>query len=455
MIEGKTGDEIIEIWNAYIASERASKGPDGNYWDAFDSARQTAIVDIKLILQELETGAITLPEFKSKLDSYNKRNNLWGFTATKGQMFFNQILRESEPNLEQFTKDYLLYIKEPTNRAEAVQKIEQLEKYSAAFYAKQEDKRRGPNPVSVGYFLSYFWQIRNPEKWPILYSSLLQAWEQLGLWSPIQEQGKAYEEFNRINEEIREVLQIETGTKISNWLIEHAFWHYLGNEISSRPKEKSKPASKERVIPPPIQPIEAQNTQLEIKPKFDLSEYLGTRASRLLALGSESEKPSSQKGYEFEQGVSEVFKMLGFDMTPYGQGKGRFPDAVLKYPRERVAFMVDAKAYSKGYSIGTDYRAIDDYISTIGQQLIKDGYSKLGFIIVSNSFIDSEAEQFAGKVTWNTEVRRFIFLETEALLYLLALKIKDGLSVTEIIGKLVGSGHHITPSKVLETFGDY
>ncbi len=77
----------------------------------------------------------------------------------------------------------------------------------------------------------------------------------------------------------------------------------------------------------------------------------------------------------------------------------------------------------------------------------------IGFIIVSNSF-KSNFESFINDVTWNTDIKRFILLSSEALLYLLAYKTKDRLSLSTIIESLIGFGNPVVSNNIIEEFDD-
>lgn len=94
-----------------------------------------------------------------------------------------------------------------------------------------------------------------------------------------------------------------------------------------------------------------------------MSDYLIPKVSRLVELGNKTEKYASAKGSEYEKLVAEIFKQLDFEVEILGQGSGRNPDAIIKLREENTAFLVDAKAYSNGYSLGIDDRAIKEYIN--------------------------------------------------------------------------------------------
>jgi len=161
----------------------------------------------------------------------------------------------------------------------------------------------------------------------------------------------------------------------------------------------------------------------------------------------------TSKESQYEKAVAEVFEQLDFEVETLGQGKGRNPDAILRCREDNTAFIVDAKAYSNGYSLGIDDRAIKEYINHHCPKLQKDGYKKIGFIIVSNSF-KSDFDSFVNEITWNTDIKRFILISSEALLYLLAYKTKDRMSLSTIIDSLIGFGNLVEAKDVIEKFDD-
>ena len=151
--------------------------------------------------------------------------------------------------------------------------------------------------------------------------------------------------------------------------------------------------------------------------------------------------------------VSEAFRLLDFEVEPMGQGSGRNPDAIIKYGEDHAAFIVDAKAYSEGYSLGIDDRAIREYINDYCPRLNREGLKKMGFIIVSNSF-KSDLEDFISAITWTTDVKRFVLLTSEALLYLVAYRAKDNLATKTIIDFLVSTPSPIRVEQVMAEFDD-
>ena len=443
MIDKEKKQQIHKIWDDYIANNKQVLDTKGNEFKDIDTARLEAIQQLKEIIKPFDKGDINIYEFKTSIDSFNKRNNLWGFTATKGQMFFNQLVKNSETKIDKLTVLLKQVISKPNNLTDALAKIDSLDKYCLTIYTKAKDKRKAPKPSSIGYFLSYFWQIHDYKQWPILYTSLINAYIELEIREEKLTQKETYEFFYNLNEEVKRILNNYSKTEINNWEAEHAFWNFKGNPN----KEFEKIKKESNIVTVDEEKIVSRNAS------FQLTDYLIPKVATLVELGNETEKSSSAKGSEYEKLVAEIFKQLDFDVEILGQGSGRNPDAILRLREENTAFIVDAKAYSNGYSLGVDDRAIKEYINYYCPKLNKEGYKKIGFIIVSNSF-KSNFDGFINEITWNTDIKRFILLSSEALLYLLAYKTKDRLSLSTIIESLIGFGNPVETSNIIEEFDD-
>lgn len=448
MIPTDKQQQIKNIWDQYIQSNQLVIDTKGKELVQIDDSRRAAIIELKKFINDFQSDRMNIYEFKTNIDSFNKRNNLWGFTATKGQMFFNQLVKVNESNISFLTNLLKSCIEQPKNLEDALAKISKLEKFCSEIYSKAKDKRKVPNPGSVSYYLSYFWQVQDADKWPILYTSLINAYIELDIWQENDTQAKAYEYFFNLNEEIKKILSDYTGTIKSNWDAEHAFWNFKGNPnkaIQEQPKKETKTAVVEIEI--------EEEKSITVTASFELSDYLIPKVSKLIELGAETQKSSSSKGSAYEKLVAEIFKQLDFEVETLGQGSGRNPDAILRHREENTAFIVDAKAYSNGYSLGVDDRAIREYINHYCPKLQKEGYKKIGFIIVSNSF-KSNFDSFINEITWNTDIKRFILLSSEALLYLLAYKTKDRIQPATIIETLVSLGNPIEAKDIIQEFDD-
>jgi hypothetical protein len=450
MIQENIKNKIITIWDKYISDDKKVIDTKGHVLEDIDSKRLEAIGTLKMIMKDFITGAIDLAEFKTDIDSFNKQNNLWGFTSIKGQMFFNLLLKtcETVEQTQKLTKLMKQCVAEPKDLPDALSKIEALDKYVSAIFDKAPDKRKTPNPGSVCYFLSYFWQIHNSEIWPVMYSSMIVSFTDIGLWQESKSQKESYETFFNLNEEIKQILSQHTNRAISNWEAEHCFWNFRTGK-GALPKKEAKAKEQKQVDTTKGAPISALT-----QASFDIYDYIPRVIANLIDLGNETETSSSSKGSKYEKVVCEVFKQLGFTVQPLGQGSGREPDLIAIHKEENVAFIIDAKAYSNGYVMGAgDERAIKDYINHYCPKLKKEGIQRISFIIVSNAF-KSDFAEYINDVTWKTDIKRFVLLSSDALLHLLAYRIKDQKTLSEIVEAIISLGTTISAQDVIQQFDD-
>jgi hypothetical protein len=65
--------------------------------EAWDQERVRVIEqNLNPLISGYLKGEVALSDFKSKVDSINKRHNLWGFKGIKGQMFFNMVVNVAD-----------------------------------------------------------------------------------------------------------------------------------------------------------------------------------------------------------------------------------------------------------------------------------------------------------------------------------------------------------------------
>jgi hypothetical protein len=448
MIPQNIQNKITAIWDKYITDNKIVQDTKGNDLENIDEKRIETIDTLKTIINNFLSNKIDVAEFKTNIDSINKQNNYWGFTSVKGQMFFNLLLKtsESEEQNKKLTELLKVCITEPKNLTDALNKIETLDKYSSSIFNKAPDKRKAPNPGSICYFLSYFWQIQNHQLWPVMYSSIIVSFTDIGLWVTSKNHREAYNNFYNLNEEIKQILSSHTGRSISNWEAEHSFWNF--RNVTAYPKTSKTKTTKTDEVK-----IESAVSALA-EATFNIYDFIPPISAKLIELGIETESSSASKGTKFEKAVCEVFRQLGFDVQYLGQGTGREPDLIAIYKVDNIAFIIDAKAYANGYMLSaSDERAMREYILHYCPKLKNEGFKKVGFIIVSNTFKPG-FEDFINDITWNTEIKRFSLLDSSALLHLLAYKIKDQLPLNVIIDAIVSLGSTISAIDIIQKLDD-
>jgi hypothetical protein len=144
-----------------------------------------------------------------------------------------------------------------------------------------------------------------------------------------------------------------------------------------------------------------------------------------------------------EQKIWIAGRMLGFEVEELGQGKGPVPDAIYRAETERrYAVLVDAKMRADGYDIGTDYRAINDYLDRKGKPLKKRAY-KVYYAIISHRF-KGDPHEAISRVRKHGVASNVTLLAAEALLHLIELKLKDHLLGLDEIQNVFEEGGIIT-----------
>jgi hypothetical protein len=131
---------------------------------------------------------------------------------------------------------------------------------------------------------------------------------------------------------------------------------------------------------------------------------------------------TSLSGMEFEQRCAGVLRMLGFDVTEYGQGTGRKPDGVAEDPINRYAVIYDAKSRTRHYTPGTDDRRIIEYIREERKHLMSQGYDVVYFLMISSAF-----GRISANSVFNIRAETGVnpsFITAENLLHLLSGKIQ-------------------------------
>ncbi len=264
MLKRRTEEESPFHLEVLPGERTAGAGRQGPTVPDIDSARREAAASLREYVSAFLSGQTDVDTFKTLVDSFNKRNNYWGFTAIKGQMFFNQLANSAGESRDDLARVLRSCLGGSEGIEDALGKIDFLEKHCRKFFDPAPDKRRAPNPGSVPYFLSYFWQLSDPERWPILYTSLVESFQALGAWKDFPSQRQTYEYFYSLNLEIKDLLSVVETSKIGFWDIEHAFWNFRGNP--SKPKASDKQKNREpESAPEPRPEASAQDSAVAVR----------------------------------------------------------------------------------------------------------------------------------------------------------------------------------------------
>jgi hypothetical protein len=163
-----------------------------------------------------------------------------------------------------------------------------------------------------------------------------------------------------------------------------------------------------------------QNTKAPDPTPLFISQFLPPVITDFVVL-SQSEDLAN----DFERKVSLVFQMLSFEVTSLGQGTGRNPDAIAKATQEHFALIIDAKARTESYVMGTEDRKFIEYIRQHQPILTREGFKKLYFVIVSSRFAGRDRASII-RVMQETQIP-VIEIRADQILRILALAVENPL----------------------------
>jgi hypothetical protein len=409
-------EKFLSIWQDYAQNnEQWFQELDQRNDDELDRHRLEIIPEVLDWLNQFFSGEIPLEEFKTGVDGLNKRNPLWGFSAINGQMFFNMLTKTSINNhqLDKLSELLKELLRAPDSIDEAQRKISKLEAFVIEISRNIDDRRRAPKVGSIPYFLSYFWQIQKPSEYPIYYTSMIEGFRQNEIWSPSGDVSSDYRDFYYLNFAIKEYLSNETGRDISLWDIEHMLWYDIKKEPDiTRQDEIDVVETPTRALP-----------KSYIPPIISVLAKLAKNDPDIVSVCEQNNRSYVK---EFEERCAILFRILGFETQPYGQGMGRVPDGVALCEEYRYAIIFDAKVRQGSYTMGTDERAIREYIYAQGTALRRRGVMNIYFMIISSSFSGDHDDAIRG-IKIDTPVHEVILAEVNALLAMVENKLRDPL----------------------------
>ncbi len=410
MLNEAQKQKALNVWKYYqrVQDDRATKEP-------LDVQRNEALPYVKDCITKYLSDVLALEDFKTEIDGFNKKHGFWGFKGINGQMFFNMLYNVSSgagmvDNLDETLK---MAITMPQNLAEAKQKIAGLTNFSNSLATYVAEKRSAPRTGSVLFFISYFWQVQNPLSWPIYYKSMVDVFQDLGLWSPTNDYPQDYEEFCLTNQELQTLFQNDISEDVTLWEIEHAFW--VWGEKTEEVTEQLLPERQDEQF------IRAELPTSFIPPVVSILPLLAIRDEEIEQLCVKS-GISIEKA--FENKISILLKMLSYKVETLGQGYGRVPDGIAISSEYHYAIIFDAKVRKEGYSIGTDDRAIKEYILHESERLKRQGIRNVYFAIIS-SYFRGDFDVIIRNMKMETEIRELLFVEASGLLTILEQKLRN------------------------------
>lgn len=442
----------------YLAAPR---NPDGRTPQAVQAERDQRRVEqieraLKPLVQGYLAGNVPLADFKSQIDGLNKRHQYWGFKGIKGQMFFNMLTNTATDETEcDHALKQALALPHSEEAAEAA--IKTFASYATRLgdqYVKGGGSKHGrPKVGSVPFFLSYFWQVQDRLTWPVFYTNTVNTLGNLNLWQATGDLPKDYTAYKRLHEELCRLFTDVSGQIFGVYDVEHVFWFKGGNPLG-----EDTPPPKERSKQPGAHASAPVATGAHLPDSFvpPIVAGLPSMARNDPRLQEAAKKAGTSIERVFERSVDAAFTILGYDTQLLGQGQGRVPDGLATAPDDYYAILWDAKVREKVYSMGTDDRAIRDYVTTQSKELRRNrALRNIYYVIVSSGFAD-DFDDTIRSLKMETEVNEVILLEAEALVTIVDARLRNPRDVTlgpDGIQRLFSSSGTLAPGDVTELLG--
>jgi hypothetical protein len=158
----------------------------------------------------------------------------------------------------------------------------------------------------------------------------------------------------------------------------------------------------------------------------------------------------------FEKSIHAAFTILGYDTKLLGQGMGRVPDGLAVEPDSSYAILWDGKVRENGYSMGTDDRAIREYVHTQSRELKRRrSLRNIYYLVVSSRFLD-DFDDVIRSIKMETDVNEVGLLEATALVAMVDAKLRNPHQVTlgpDGMQRLFSRSGPITAEDVLQNLG--
>ena len=427
----------IEVMQEYLAAPNKAEVKPSTETSKrsypLDEERAKVIDEqLKPLLNNYLEGGVPLAEFKSTIDGINKRNSYWGFKGIKGQMFFNLVVKVAT-DFDECDQELKAVIKAPESETIASSRIKTFASYvkriGQEWVEAGSDKRGCPKVSSIPFFLSYFWQLQDRDKWPVYYTNSVRIMDDLNLWTETGEFGSDYITFKQIHEELATLFTKASGQPFNLYTVEHVFWYKGGTQFKENQTGK-KPNTEDSgvvIIEPQVFEQGKRLPESFVPPIISILPRIARNDENLIEAAKHSGTTLEKA---FEKFVDSAFTILGYQTKQLGQGRGRVPDGIAVARDENYAIIWDAKIRASSYSMGTDDRTIREYIYSQSRDLKRRQHlQNIYYLIISSKYADDFDDSIRA-IKMETDVNEVVLVEVKAIVEMVDAKLRNPLEVT-------------------------
>jgi hypothetical protein len=252
----------------------------------------------------------------------------------------------------------------------------------------------------------------------------------LNLWQPTGDLAADYITFKRINEQLAEIFTRESDKTFGLYDVEHVFW-LKGNSPyesdKSLNKDKSGTPTTNKEIGGDAPDITSElSTPLRLPDSYvpPIVAILSEMARNEPKLREAAKMSGTSLERAFEKSIDAAFTILGYETKLLGQGKGRVPDGLAVSVDDAYAILWDAKMRGDSYSMGTDDRAIREYVMTQSRDLKRRrSLRNIYYFIISSEFAD-DYDDAIRTLKMETDVNEVCLVEADALVAMVDAKLR-------------------------------
>jgi hypothetical protein len=258
-------NEQIEQWRLKYRAYK-SDTVSATFNRDVDLLRSQAQQEMLKLLNSFLDNAITLKEFNTVFQQ--KTHNAWKvfhLQGMSGGLFLNKLVKHV-PSEDAFGHLFRLMVRVPEETQDGRRQMQAFVRFLEGLIASGHVTRAQLQPARVPFFLSAWWHIQDPERWPIFYLDVRQALLQKETHSrEAPDPVEAYFEFRT------RFLSLAKEIGLSSWELEHLCdWSANKKPNGSAAEKKERPvgsrnngnqASQRQVCMVAIQAaIKSQNT---------------------------------------------------------------------------------------------------------------------------------------------------------------------------------------------------
>jgi len=197
------------------------------------------------------------------MQQLSKVHNLWGFSATNGQMFFNVLYNNSEDH-EDLASLLRAMLPVPKDRADAVSRMTDFDTYVDTDNQRLENPRARAARNSAPFFLSYFWNVQEEGRHPIYFPSAVRGLALVGFQYLYEFEAPAdrYDAYYELMTMVRRAYEETSMTSLGFTPAEDFLWWRANQDYQTGSDVETASGSSEQVETAPPE-LESTHTEMQ------------------------------------------------------------------------------------------------------------------------------------------------------------------------------------------------